>query len=191
MADKTATQNLTRPQSTDSQRDQWFYLKTLAGEVDQRMTAQWYDVGRLQNPPLCVLRLNTPVLLDISGGQSLIFDTVDQDTGGLADPGGSRILLTEAGYWEVGFYIRCTGLGLGTAADIQGTFSAPSSSIGENRRDGSVEDVGIPFYTTILSQTPSSDSLSVALGYNGAGGAHGTITTVTYAEMWACKVRDL
>lgn len=192
MADKTATQNLTRAQSTDRVVDYWQYLKTLAIEADQRMTSHYYDLDRQVNSPFCVMRLNTPVTLNFGGSNAqIIFDTVDEDTGDMADPSGITISLNTAGYWEVGFYLMCTGLGGGTAADMMTVMSTPQGTHNESRRDGSIEQVGLSGYTKVKALAPATDTVSLAMTYSGTPGAHLNYTVVTYAEMWAYKYRDV
>lgn len=190
MADKTATQNLTRPQATDRVVDTWLYLKTLAIEADQRMTSHYADVDRVQNPPFCVMRLNAPQLLDLSSGSALVvFDTVDQDTANMADPSGQVMIPVETGFWLAGCHVQTTGLGSGTLADMEILFHTPEGDIGDNRRDGSIELASME-WSGVIRMIAGSDSFSVRVAYNGSAGSHGQATTVTFAEMYAVKLRD-
>lgn len=191
MADKTATQNLTRPQGTDSQRDHWLWLKTLAVEADQRMTSHWYDVDRATNPPLCVVRLTTPRSFDLALSPRITFDTVEQDVGGMADPTGNGILLNQTGYWDVGFYVECNGLGAGVSAEIEARMDTPQGQVGDNRADAALGFVPISMADTIRSATPATNTLTLSMTYSGTAGSQGSVTQVTYAELWAFKIRDL
>jgi hypothetical protein len=195
VTDKTATQNLTRTQATDDPRKMALYLKTLATEADQRMTAHYRDLARSQGPPFAVLRLNEPAVVDTAVSDpwsgTIFFDTVEIDTAGLADlsAAANQISLTETGYWWVGGYALLDGLGA-SGADV-GVFVRANGEAGSDYRRNLLQGnmgsgTSYPIQVTNLTTVTN-----VFLTVTNSGSTARTTTTVTFAELWACKVRDL
>jgi hypothetical protein len=199
VTDKTATQNLTRTQSTDDPERLAEYIKSLATDADQRMTAQFFDLDRAVNPPFALLRLTIPVTLDstvLAAGAaytaSIPFDTVQADTAGLADLSSSQyqIQLTETGWWWVGGYLLCTGFAASGPGDTTIIIRANSNAVSDGRHDHLTGSIGgspsMPVRVTSLASVAP-----VSLTINTNGSTTRNTTTVLAAEMWAVKMRDL
>lgn len=194
MTDKTATQNLTRTQAGDDPRKVADYLATLATEADQRMAAHWRDVGRSQTPPFAVVRVTTPVVVDTNTinpwNGTVPFDTVEIDTNGMVDLSASayQINLNSPGYWWVGGHAVIDGFG--AFADcyvyVRGSGDAVNDAR-HNALDGPFGS-GISYAVKVNSLAAM---LPAFLSVGNAGSSTRTTTTVTFAELWACKVRDL
>lgn len=198
MTDKTATQNLTRTQSTDDPKQVQAYLETLATEIDQRMAAHFHDLGRSVRPPFCVARLTNPTVVDsavVAPGASFTgsvpFDTVEIDTAGMIDLSANAYTITppEPGYYWCGGYALTNGFG-SNAADVYATVQAGGRRFNDPRHDalngfiGSGGD-GMALYTTVPAALPPS----LTVGYTGSFVT--TTTTVFFAELWCMKMRDL
>lgn len=198
MTDKTATQNLTRTQATDDPRQVAAYLKQLATEADQRMTAHFFDLGRSVTPPFAVARMTTPRVIDSSatppgGGYvgQIPFDTVEIDTAGMLDLSADpyTIVLPETGYYMLGGYAFGNGFGA-ASADFYATVHANSFNFNDPRHDGSSGFIGSSPNSLIRVPTlPVARPPALTVGFTGSSA--GPTTTVNFAELWVIKVRDL
>lgn len=193
MTDKTATQNLTRTQSTDDPRKVATYLETLAVEVDQRMAAQYSEIGRAQVPPAAIVRMLSPYAIRSDNVQpNVVFDTVELDTAGLVDLAVNPkvINLSSPGYWMVGGYIETIGWVGATGNVLLYVVSGGSS------RTAGFHDANLSFVSgavSVIESTnyPLTEQAALGVLFTGTipGGAEGS--QLLYAEMWAYKVRDL
>jgi hypothetical protein len=193
MTDKTATQNLTRTVASDDPRKMATYLQSLAQDVDLRMASHFRDLARSKNPPFAVLQLNTPAIVDRTsaagpGTGSVPFDTAPVDNADLTDMSASayQIVLTQTGFWLVGAYLLCDGFGAG--ADLSMTLHAGDAEH-DTRHDNITTNQGLHVLlpvrvNSLLSITPTYVTLD-------ATSTARNTSTVSYAEMFACKVRDL
>lgn len=193
MTDKTATQNLTRTQSTDDPRQLPGYLTTLRDEVDRRMAAQYYQLGRAQQFPAALIRASTQAISSLDAKPNIEFDTVAFDTqGDLVDLGESpyRIKLNSPGWWVVGAYASCTGWPP-ASGDMILVLESGSSTRTVGFHDGNLGFVGGSFSVMESTNYPLTEECSLAVSFSGTmpGGSEGS--TLTFAEMWAYKVRDL
>ena len=195
MTDKTATQNLTRTTATDDPRQMAAYLKALATDADQRMTAHFHDLGRSQTPPFAVVRLNTPTVVDTTISNpwngTIPFDTVEIDTNGMVDLSASayQINLNDTGFWWVGGYALLDGLG-SSNADTGVLVRANGDSGGDPRHNGLFGNMGSGTSLPVRVANLATVTPAFLTVYN-AGSTTRNTTTVTFAELWACKVRDL
>jgi hypothetical protein len=193
MTDKTATQNLTRTQSTDDPRKVATYLKTLAVEVDQRMAAQYSEIARAQVPPAAIVRVLNPYAIHSNDvGFNVVFDTVELDTAGLVDLSVNPkvINLGSPGYWVVGAYAECTGWPTASGDMLLFLLSGGSSRTA-GFHDGNLSFVSGSVSVIESTSAPLTEQASLGVTFTGTmpGGAEGS--QLLYAEMWAYKVRDL
>lgn len=200
MTDKTATQNLTRTTASDDPKQMAAYLKQLATDADQRMAAHFFDLNRSVTPPFAVLRLYTPVQVDalvIAPGApspgSVPFDTVEIDTAGLVDLSANayQIALTETGWWWVGGYAFINGFGTSTNADSGVIVRANGAVVPDLRHDGLLGFFGAGASGPVTRITDVTTARPACLTVTWNGGSTTSITTVNFAELWVCKVRDL
>lgn len=194
MTDKTATQNLTRTVASDDPRQMAAYLKSLATDADLRMAAHFRDLARSQGPPFACLQVLNPVSVDqtLAAGPwtgTVPFDTVAADTAGMVDLSVSvyQINFVETGWWWVGMYLLCDGFG--SSADVYGQLSANGDAQRDARHDALIGNIGchtsFPVrVTSLITATP------VFLSMASSSSTRNT-TTISYAEMFACKLRDL
>lgn len=187
MTDKTTTQNLTRTTSTDDPKLMAGYLATLAKEIDQRMRAHYYDLGRSQYRPCVVISKTIAEVVDtgVSGSSFVRYDTVDVDTGGMADFSVSNLgfTLSEFGWWAVGGYLQNTGFGA-----VNSDVMLEISQAGYN----TVRDGGHAFDPVSLSGIIQVTSpTSIVSQMLNTGSSTTLVTTVQAAQLWAYKVRDL
>lgn len=198
MTDKTATQNLTRTQGSDDPRQMASYLRSLGTDVDQRMASQYYDLGRSQIPPFALVRVYGPFFVAnpstvVTGDQLLFYNSVEIDTGGMVDlsQDNSRIFLNDPGYYVVGGYMLSNGFAQG--ASPNDTYlkitSTTGVNLGSTAHDNGTGLLGVGGSTIVRVLNPNVESIFMKTGYNGSTG--GNAMTVTLAEMWAYKLRDL
>lgn len=199
MTDKTATQNLTRTQSTDDPKQMATYLRALGTDVDQRMAAHYHDLARSRVPPFAVLMITEQHFIAnpstvISGDQVLGYDTVGIDTAGMVDLSldPTRIFLNDTGYYVCGCYMQSNGFAQGSVSDND-TYTKLASTTGVTSQ-GTVHDngtglLGVGHSTIVQVLNPNAESIQVKTGYNGSTG--GNAMTIGYAELWAYKLRDL
>lgn len=195
MTDRTVTQNLTRTTSGDDPRQVAAYLKALAIDADQRMAAQFHDLGRSQTPPFAVARVNTPIVIDTTISNpwngTIPFDTVDIDTNGMIDlsKNAYQINLNSPGHWWVGGYAILDGLGSANA-DVGVYVRAQGDAGADYRHNGLQGNMasGISYPVRVASLAAMTPAF---LTVTSQGPSSRNTTTVTFAELWACKVRDL
>lgn len=198
MTDKTATQNLTRTTSSDDPKQTASYLRSLGTDVDQRMTSQYFDLGRSQVPPFAVVRIEAPFLVANpsvvgTGDQLLFYDTVAVDTAGMVDlsQDNAKIFLNEPGYYICGCYMQSNGFGQG--ASPNDTYVKLISSTGTNfantAHDNGTGLLGVGGSTMVQVTSPNVASIFMRTGYSGSTG--GPAMLVLFAELWAYKCRDL
>lgn len=192
MTDKTTTQNLTRTTATDDPKQVAAYLKALATEADQRMRAQWYDLGRSQRRPLAVVRKTQPLTLDINVTNPRVsYDRVDVDTAGQVDLAkvDYGILLTETGFWVAGGYLQCSGFG---AADADIWLNLSGVEASNVTRDGGTAGTGIIGVSAHgYEQITVPNTTYVSMTFTWSGSSVTSTTTIQAAHLWAYKVRDL
>lgn len=192
MTDTTATQGLLRTTASDNPRQMATYLQTLAEQVDRRMATQAYNQRRSRRPPFACLQLLTEIVYDSNASPNEIqFDTVGEDTAGLADLSvdPAVINLTTAGWWMVGGYAHTTGFGAANS-DTQLNIGIGSGSFAEGSvRDGAIALAATGTSTLVRMATPGVGQVRMDITWNGSSVASTTI--LRYAEMWAFRVRDL
>lgn len=190
MTDKTATQNLTRTTSTDDPKQMATYLATLASEVDLRMAAHYYDLGRSQRPPFAVVRRLVESAFDITSSGRVGFDTVEEDTAGLVDLSVSDLVinLRQTGWWMFGGYIHCTGFG-SAASDTSINVLAAGVNAVNAVRDAAIGLAAVSVSSLTQVTTPNVSTCTMSISF--AGASTSNVTTLRFAEMWAYKVRDL
>lgn len=191
MGDKTGTQNLSRTTSGDDPKLTWQALRTLGGEIDQRVQSHLHDVGRSMTRPFALVRLRTTAIIDRTQPfPQLAFDTVEIDTFGgadlTADP--KVINLTVPGWWCIGAYVQSAGF-QPNPGDFSINVRAGSSVLGADAHDGLDGVCGLSF--SAMVQTDGVSGHNAALGIGGPGVNPLQTATVGFAELWAYKVRDL
>lgn len=193
MTDKTATQNLTRTTSADDPMLTWDYLATLAAEVDRRMTAHAYDLGRSRRPPAAMVRLTTPY---VSTNGRVHFDFVEFDTADLVDLSASdQAIKTNApGYWVAGANLQCTGFG-GNPEDTSISIDAFSDTVvssSHNNLASGVLGISVSFFGSLTASAALTALATLSINFAGSGfTGPPTYTTIYTAELWAYKVREL
>lgn len=194
MADKTATQNLTRPQSTDLVRDQWLFQRTLARELDARHAGHDADIARSRTPPMTLLRASTWRTYNLVSGvdddRVIQWDEVIVDTAGAANLSLNPKYLTipEPGYWHAGCYALSAGVFSGNYFDLR--ISMAGYEYWNSERDGGIGDL-VACHTTIEQQVSAYDQIvTTQLNYTANGTGINTIE-IRDAYLWLYKVRDL
>jgi hypothetical protein len=157
------------------------------------MSTQFYNLQRSKRRPFAVLQLNTEILYDANvDPDEVIFDTIGEDTAGLADLSvDPRIItLTTAGWWAVGGYVHTTGFGAANS-DTQVIVSPGGGSYftAGSTRDGAIALAAIGASTLVKMTTPNLYTVRMDISWTGSSTS--SVTTLRYAEMWAFKVRDL
>jgi hypothetical protein len=189
MTDTTATQNLTRTTATDDPRQMASYIQRLATDIDQRMTAHYHDLDRSSTPPAACIRVTTPVTVDSAAAfPQIVFDTVMFDTAGLVDLTNDprQIQLLYPGYWCIGAYVQTSGFG-GGSTDVGILLKSGGSTTNSDYHDASL---GVSGSYSLVETTLSGQGEIAALGLVALGSPSTFVTTVTFAELWAYKIRD-
>lgn len=193
MTDKTATQNLTRTQSTDDHRKTALYLSILANEVDLKMAAQYANISRSQVPPAAIVRVNTPYAISsLNTMPNVVFDTVALDTAACVDLAANPqvITLTSPGYWMVGGYVEVTGWP-GATGELLMWLRAGGSTRTFGFHDGTFGKVSGSGSVLETTDYPLTETCALGATFSGTmpGGLEGS--TLVFAELYAFKVRDL
>lgn len=189
MTDKTATQNLTRAQSTDPLRDAWLHLHTLGQEVDRRIQGHYSNLATVERPPFALLRSLTKTTYNRSPSPVFAFTEVQEDTAGLADlSADSRyIYLKRAGYWMVGGYLLTGGVG-GAPGEMDLRVVAGSTGKSNKQHDGLSGTVGT-HVRTIAKMTDTTGKAYLTCSTQGTG-MNATFDVVK-CLLWAYWLRDL
>lgn len=192
MTDTTVTQGLLRTTPTDNPRQMATYLRTLAEQVDRRMATHAYNQRRLRRRPFANLQVNTEIVYDANAIPNVVqFDTIAEDTAGLADLSVDPhiINLATAGWWMVGGYAHTTGFGV-SASDTMITINAGGGQfISGAVRDAAIALAAVPASFLVRVPTPNVNQVKMSVSW--LGGSAASTTFLRYAEMWAWKVRDL
>ncbi len=198
MTGTTATQGLTYPTSGDLLRDQGKYIDILANQLETRFNLHDLDLDRSQIPPLALLQLNTPVVVDLSTGSKPVpFDTVVVDTAGMVDlnTDNSTVFMRQKGYWNLGAYVatngtNCTNGSLLLSGNLV-NFSMTLANFGNWVHDGVTGFLAV--HSSGDGQLASSTPEGFFVTINAPTGTCPTPNNVTinFACMWAYWTRDL
>jgi hypothetical protein len=198
----TGTQNLHYTDSTDAVEDHSTNLEVLARQLDARMRAHDLDIDRAgENRPFCVLDITLPPVVAVNTATTnyVPFDTVQADTAGMADLDANPYAMSfvSPGYYQVGLYATAptTGCVAGTGAIVWQINQNSLFSItvyGENHMQ--MTDGGNGWVAVSGSNLAKVDDITEQWGWMTAlvtGTNCPAILTVSYARIWAYKVRDL
>lgn len=188
VTDTTATQGLLRTTSTDTPRLMATYLGTLAEQVDRRVATQRFNLRRSARRPFALLQMNTEVAFDANAiPPYVVFDTIGQDTAGLADLSVDPSIITVGpGWWCAGAYVHTTGFG-SAASDTQVIVNVGNDVFSDQTRDQAIGLAAVS--VSFMSRVTAPVAVRCRVSWSGASTS--SVTTLRYAEMWAFKVRDL